>query len=1225
MSMKLLQRELAQRILVMDGAMGTMIQESRLAEQDFRGERFAGFDKELRGNNDLLNLTAPGLIRNIHLRYLEAGADILQTNTFNSTGIAQADYGMSSLAHELNVAGARLCREAIAEFCRNGGQRPCWVAGVLGPTNRTASISPEVEDPGYRAVTFDELFRDYSEAIAGLYEGGADMILIETIFDTLNAKAAIAAAKCFREERGVSLPLMISGTITDRSGRTLSGQVTEAFYNSVHHADALSIGLNCALGPEQLREYIDELARVCDTHVSCHPNAGLPNEFGTYDQGPEEMAAIIGEFALAGLVNIIGGCCGTTPAHTKAIARAVAGLPPRRLPALRQECRLAGLEPMTISAAGNFVNIGERTNVTGSRHFERLILQEDYHSAVEVARNQVENGAQIIDVNMDEGMLDSAGAMTRFLNLIAAEPDISRVPVMVDSSKWSVIEAGLKCIQGKGIANSISLKEGEQEFLRQARLVQRYGAAVVVMAFDEQGQADSYQRKIEICERAYRLLVDKVGFAPQDIIFDPNIFAVATGIAEHNDYARAFIQATAWIKQNLPFARVSGGLSNLSFSFRGNDALREAMHAVFLYHAIRAGLDMAIVNAGKLPVYGDIDDKLRNAIEDVIFNRHPGAGEKLLAMATEVSCRAEDEKSVHAWRELAVEKRLEYALIHGIADYVTDDTREAYEKTGSAVGVIEGPLMDGMNVVGELFGDGRMFLPQVVKSARVMKKSVAFLEPFIKEKEGGNPKGKAGTIVLATAKGDVHDIGKNIVGVVLSCNGYHVVDLGVMVPASRIIEAARHENADIVGVSGLITPSLDEMVHLASEMEREGLQLPLLIGGATTSRVHTAVKIEGCYSGPVIHVKDASRSVGVAGKLLGSSSEAYVQEVRDDYAGVRAKREKAGHKRNCLSLAQARANAHHCRWQSYTPPQPGFTGIRTLRDFDLEALIEKFDWSPFFRSWDLAGKFPQILDDEVVGSSARELYSDARLMLEEIVAQRLLVPKAVLGFWPANSVGDDIEVYRDAERKECRMTLHTLRQQLEQRREGKANYALADFIAPRDSGIADWIGGFAVTAGHEIEALAERYKQEQDDYRAIMLLALADRFAEALAESLHEQVRRQYWAYASDERLSNEELIAEKYRGIRPAPGYPACPDHTEKAALFELLQAEAGTGIGLTESYAMYPAASVSGWYFSHPDSRYFAVGKIARDQLLDYAQRKDWSLAEAERWLSPLLDFDP
>mgnify|MGYP003624236522 CR=1 FL=1 len=1210
---------LKQRIMFLDGAMGTMIQSHGLQEVDFRGKHFEVHESELRGNNDLLSITAPDLIKQIHREYLEAGADILKTNTFNSTGIAQADYNLSELAYELNVAGATLAREAITEFNKTN-PRPCWVAGVLGPTNRTASISPKVEDAGYRAVSFDDLLMDYLKSIKGLYDGGADLILIETVFDTLNAKAAIAAVSQFEMQHEISLPVMISGTITDQSGRTLSGQVVEAFYNSIQHANPVSVGLNCALGAAQLREYVDDLSRVSEFNVSCHPNAGLPNEMGAYDESPEHMAAIISEFAKSGLVNIVGGCCGTTPEHIRVIRQKVENSAPRALQKPLPLCRLSGLEAVTLSKESNFVNVGERTNVTGSKRFEKLILSEDYETAISVALEQVEGGAQILDVNMDEGMLDSAAAMTRFLNLIAAEPDIARVPVMVDSSKWAVIEAGLKCIQGKGIVNSISLKEGEKIFLEQARLVKRYGAAVVVMAFDEEGQADTFERKTQICARAYKLLTEVAGIPPQDIIFDPNIFAVATGIAEHNGYGKAFIEATAWIKQNLPHAKVSGGVSNLSFSFRGNDALREAMHSVFLYHAIKAGMDMAIVNAGKLPVYEDVDEALRTAIEDVIFNRREDAGEKLLELATTIVSEVKDEKAVLAWREEGVVERLAYSLVHGIDEFIVEDTQEAYELLGTALLVIDGPLMDGMSIVGDLFGSGKMFLPQVVKSARVMKKSVAHLEPYILATGEGQQK-SAGTIVLATAKGDVHDIGKNIVGVVLSCNGYRVVDLGVMVPSSKILQAVKDEKADIVGVSGLITPSLDEMIHLASELEREGFSLPLLIGGATTSRVHTAVKIEEKYSGPTIHVQDASRSVGVANKLLGENSADYQAGIRAEYDELRIQRAKKEKVRNILSLAEARANKPQIDWSDFEACQPSFTGIKLFEDYDLQILIDRFDWSPFFRSWDLAGKFPKILDDEVVGESARSLFADAQAMLEELLSKKLIKPKAIIGFWPANSIGDDIEIYTNDKRQDVKTILHTLRQQIEQRRKAKPNFALADFIAPKDSGKADWIGGFAVTAGHEVEVLVEQYKKDNDDYRAIMLLALADRFAEAFAETMHERVRKEFWGYASDEVLSNADLISEKYQGIRPAPGYPACPDHTEKGTLFDLLDAEQQTGIRLTESFAMQPAASVSGIYYAHPESRYFAVGKIAEDQLIDYAERKGWTVDEARRWLSPVL----
>jgi len=1222
----LLRKALQQRIVVLDGAMGTMIQSLQLEEADFRGDRFTDHGTELRGNNDLLNLTRPDAILDIHRSFLEAGAEILKANTFNSTRIAQQDYALEEITKELNEAGAKLARQAADEAMSQDPDSPRWVAGVLGPTNRTASISPDVQDPGYRAVTFDDLVAAYYEAIEGLTAGGVDLILIETVFDTLNAKAAIFALEQYKYDHGVDLPVMISGTITDQSGRTLTGQTVEAFWNSVRHARPLSVGLNCALGAEQLRTYIDDLSRVAETLVSCHPNAGLPNEYGEYDESPEHMAKIIGGFARDGLVNIIGGCCGTTPEHIAAIAAAVRDTTPRAVPKPERHCRLSGLEPMTITPESNFINIGERTNVTGSAKFRRLIKEEDYETALNVAREQVENGAQIIDVNMDEGMLDSAAAMTKFLNLIAAEPDISRVPIMVDSSKWSVIEAGLKCIQGKGVVNSISMKEGEEEFLRQARLIKCYGAAVVVMAFDEKGQADTIERKTAISARAYKLLVEEAGFDPEDIIFDPNIFAVATGIAEHNDYARAFIEATGWLTENLPHVMVSGGVSNLSFSFRGNNALREAMHSVFLYHAIQRGMTMAIVNAGKLPVYEDIDPELREAIEDVLLNRREDAGERLLEMATTVTAEQEGKQETLEWREKDVHDRIVHALVHGIDEYIIDDAKESHAGADSALHVIEGPLMDGMNVVGDLFGSGKMFLPQVVKSARVMKKAVAYLEPFIEEEKADmDGMDNAGTIVMATAKGDVHDIGKNIVGVVLRCNGYKVIDLGVMVPSGKILETIKKENADIVGVSGLITPSLDEMIHVAGELEREGMDTPLLIGGATTSKVHSAVKIAPAYSGTTVYVPDASRSVAVVSKLLGGKSAEFVESVRDEYQALRDQRSSREEKRARLTLEQARSRAPDYNWATHEAPAPSFTGTRVFEDYDLGELAEYFDWTPFFRTWDLAGVFPRILDDEKVGESARELYDDANELLQEIIEKKLLTPRAVIGFWPANSAGDDIEVYRDADRREILTVIHTLRQQAQHRQADRANLALADYIAPKDSGITDWIGGFAVTSGHELHDLARKYEENNDDYRSIMITALADRLAEAFAERMHQRVRKEFWGYAKGENLDNRALIREDYRGVRPAPGYPACPDHTEKGILFDLLQAQQATGIELTESFAMWPAASVSGYYFSHPDSRYFGVGKIERDQVEEYARRKNMDVETVEKWLAPNLAYDP
>ena len=1221
-----LETELQRRILTLDGAMGTMIQAFRFDESDFRGERFADHAKELRGNNDILNIAQPDAIRRIHIDYLEAGADIVETNTFNATRISQADYGLESIVYELNRTGALLAREAVDTVAARTPQIPRWVAGVLGPTNRTASISPDVNDPGFRNISFDELRDAYQEALAGLIDGGCDLVLIETVFDTLNAKAAVFAVEEYFESKGLRLPVMISGTITDLSGRTLSGQTVEAFWNSIRHAKPLAVGLNCALGAKELRQYVDELSQVADTFVSCHPNAGLPNEFGGYDDTPEQMAEMLGEFAQSGLVNIVGGCCGTTPDHIRAITETVGHLAPRRVPTLPVRCRLSGLEPMTIGPDSIFVNIGERTNVTGSAQFKRLILDEDFDSAINVAREQVGNGAQLIDVNMDEGMLDSEAAMHRFLNLIASEPDVCRVPIVIDSSKWSVLETGLKCVQGKGIVNSISLKEGEDAFIEQAKRVKRYGAGVVVMAFDEAGQAETIERKVEIGKRAYRILTEKVGFPPEDIVLDPNIFAVATGIAEHNDYAQAFIEATRLIKKELPHIKVSGGVSNLSFSFRGNNALREAMHAVFLYHAIAAGLDMAIVNAGKLPVYEDIPIDVRERIEDVLFNRRPDATERLLEVAEAVKGKIKEKVVDLSWRETDVRSRLVHALVHGIDDYIIDDTEEARRAAKYPLEVIEGPLMDGMNVVGDLFGAGKMFLPQVVKSARVMKKAVAHLEPYMEAErvESGNHRNK-GKIVLATARGDVHDIGKNIVGVVLRCNNYEVIDLGVMVPSARILETAKTEAADIIGVSGLITPSLDEMCHVASEMKRDGFDIPLLIGGATTSRVHTAVKIAPNYTGATVYVPDASRAVGVVANLIGNQREQFISGIKSEYEEIRARRAAERKDARRVALAAARANKLVIDWGHYQPRQPQFLGLKVFDNYDLSELSRYIDWTPFFKSWDLSGVYPALLDDAVVGIAARDLLKDAQKLLAEIIKNKWIKARAVIGFWPANSVGeDDIEVYADGARTKVLVTLHTLRQQM-LRNKGRANMALADFIAPRDSGVADYIGGFAVTAGFGVDELVERFERAHDDYSAIMAKALADRLAEAFAERMHERVRREFWGYASDEVLDNAALIREEYRGIRPAPGYPACPDHTEKRLLFNLLNAEACTGIHLTESYAMVPAASVSGLYIGHPDSRYFGVSKIERDQVEDYARRKGINPKEAERWLAPVLGYDP
>ncbi len=1222
---EILKRLVEDRILILDGAMGTMIQSYKLTEADYRGERFADHPSDLKGNNDLLSLTLPDVIRAIHAAYLEAGADILETNTFNSTRISQADYGLQDLDYELNVASARLAREAADAASAGTPARPRFVAGVLGPTNRTASISPDVNNPGYRNIAFDDLVAAYAQAARGLLDGGADMLLVETVFDTLNCKAALFAIERHFDEHGVRVPVMISGTITDASGRTLSGQTTEAFCNSVAHARPFSVGLNCALGAKELRQYVEELSAVADTQVSAHPNAGLPNEFGEYDDSPEAMAAEIGEWAASGFLNIVGGCCGTTPAHIRAIAEAVGRHPPRRIPALPPKCRLSGLEPLNIGEDSLFVNVGERTNVTGSAIFKRLILAGDYDGALEVARQQVDNGAQIIDVNMDEGMLDGQQAMVTFLNLVASEPDISKVPVMIDSSKWPIIEAGLKCVQGKGVVNSISLKEGEEAFLAQARLVRRYGAAAIVMAFDEQGQADTQARKVAICTRAYELLTEQVGFPPQDIIFDPNIFAVATGIEEHNGYGVDFIEATRAIKRTLPHALISGGVSNVSFSFRGNNPVREAIHAVFLYHAIQAGMDMGIVNAGQLAVYAEIPAELRERVEDVILNRRPDATERLLDIAQRyrgeggAAAREED----LSWREWPVARRLEHALVKGMDQYVVEDTEEARRHFARPIQVIEGPLMDGMNVVGDLFGAGKMFLPQVVKSARVMKKAVAHLVPYIEaEKDAGAR--AAGRILMATVKGDVHDIGKNIVGVVLQCNNFEVIDLGVMVPAAKILAAAREHEVDIIGLSGLITPSLDEMAHVAKEMEREGFSSPLLIGGATTSRVHTAVKIEPHYSGATIYVKDASRAVGVAQNLISEELRgAYVQKVRDEYAAVRTQHQGRQSRIQWLDLAAARRNRTPIEWTGYRPPVPRLPGVHVFQDYSLDELRGYIDWTPFFKAWELAGSFPGILRDAVVGEEARKLFDDANAMLGRIIDAKWLRARAVIGLFPANRVGDDdIAVYSDESRGEVQLILHHLRQQTA-RPPGRPNQCLADFVAPEQRGLADHIGAFAVTAGIGIDEKIAEFEAAHDDYHAILLKALADRLAEALAERLHERVRKEYWGYAADEVLGGEALIKEAYQGIRPAPGYPACPDHTEKDLLWDLLKVEENAGIVLTESKAMVPTAAVSGFYFSHPQARYFAVGKINRDQVQDYARRKRMSVEEAERWLAPNLGY--
>lgn len=1218
-----LKQQLAQRIMVLDGGMGTMIQSYKLEEEDYRGSRFADWPCDLKGNNDLLVLSKPAVIREIHDAYLAAGADILETNTFNATSIAMADYQMESLSAEINFEAARLARACADAWTAKTPDRPRYVAGVLGPTNRTCSISPDVNDPAYRNVTFNQLVEAYRESTRALVEGGSDIIMIETVFDTLNAKAAIYAVQTEMEALGVALPLMISGTITDASGRTLSGQTTEAFYNSLRHAEPLSFGLNCALGPDELRQYVAELSRIAEGYVTAHPNAGLPNAFGEYDLDAEVMAQQIGEWATAGFLNIIGGCCGTTPQHIAAMVAAVEGVAPRQLPTIPVACRLSGLEPLNITAESLFVNVGERTNVTGSAKFKRLIKEEKYNEALEVALQQVQSGAQIIDINMDEGMLDAEAAMVRFLNLIAGEPDIARVPIMIDSSKWEVIEKGLQCIQGKGIVNSISMKEGEAAFIHHARQVRRYGAAMVVMAFDEVGQADTRARKIEICRRAYRILTEQVGFPPEDIIFDPNIFAVATGIDEHNNYAMDFIGACEDIKRELPHAMISGGVSNVSFSFRGNDPVREAIHAVFLYYAIRKGMDMGIVNAGQLAIYDDLPAELREAVEDVILNRRDDGTERLLALAEKYRGGKSDgsqEKQLAEWRSWDVVKRLEYSLVKGITEFIEQDTEEARQQVPRPIEVIEGPLMSGMNVVGDLFGEGKMFLPQVVKSARVMKQAVAYLEPFIEaSKEAGRSNGK---IVLATVKGDVHDIGKNIVGVVLQCNNYEIIDLGVMVPGEKILKTAREVNADIIGLSGLITPSLDEMVNMAKEMERQGFTLPLLIGGATTSKAHTAVKIEQHYSGPTVYVQNASRTVGVVSSLLSATlKEDFVARTRKEYETVRIQHARKKPRTPPVSLQAARDNATSIDWESYTPPVPHRPGVSQV-EASIETLRNYIDWTPFFMTWSLAGKYPRIMEDEVVGEEAQRLFADANAMLDRLSQQSLLKPRGVVGIFPANRVGDDIHLYSDERRDEILCVSHHLRQQTE--KTDFANYCLADFVAPKSSGKADYLGAFAVTGGLEEDALAEAYDRQHDDYNKIMVKALADRLAEAFAEYLHERVRKVIWGFAPNENLSNEELIRENYQGIRPAPGYPACPEHTEKAAIWRLLAVEQQTGMKLTESFAMWPGASVSGWYFSHPDSRYFAVAQIQRDQVEDYAARKGMSVTEVERWLAPNLGYD-
>ncbi len=1216
---------LKERILILDGAMGTMIQRYKLEEADYRGERFADYPSDLKGNNDLLVLTQPEIIRDIHIEYLNAGADIIETNTFGATTISMADYDMESLAYEMNVAGARLAREACDAVAT--ADKPRFVAGVLGPTNRTCSISPEVNDPAARNVTFDELVVAYSEATRGLIEGGSDTILIETIFDTLNAKAAIFAVQQVFDEIGRELPIMISGTITDASGRTLSGQVTEAFYNSLAHAKPISIGLNCALGAEELRQYVEELSRVASCYVSAHPNAGLPNPLAEtgYDDTPENMAGFIKEWAESGFLNIIGGCCGTSPDFIAAIAEAVRDVAPRKLPTIPVECRLSGLEPFNIAADSLFVNVGERANVTGSAKFKRLILEGQFDEALSVCREQVENGAQIIDVNMDEAMLDGKEAMVHYLNLVASEPDISKVPVMVDSSKWEIIEAGLKCIQGKGIVNSISLKEGKAQFIHHAELIKRYGAAAVVMAFDEEGQADTFERKIEICKNSYDVLVNEVDFPPQDIIFDPNIFAVATGIEEHNNYAVDFIEATRWIKQNLPHAMVSGGVSNVSFSFRGNNPVREAIHAVFLYHCFKAGMDMGIVNAAQLALYDDLPQVLRERVEDVVLNRREDSTDRLLEIAD--SYRGDgkvEKKEDEAWRSWPVDKRLEHALVKGIDRFVTEDTEEARLTFERPIQVIEGPLMAGMNVVGDLFGAGKMFLPQVVKSARVMKKAVAHLIPFI---EAAKAKGAAqsnGKILMATVKGDVHDIGKNIVGVVLQCNNFEVIDIGVMVPTATILEEAKKHHVDVIGLSGLITPSLEEMSHIAKEMKRLEMNIPIMLGGATTSKAHTAVKIDPHYDHPVVWVKDASRAVGVAQSLISDELRPkFVADLKSEYEVVRLRHAARQTDAKWLTLAQARANKTEIDWKNYQPTPPSFIGTKVFDDYPLQELVEYIDWTPFFHSWELKGSYPRIFEDAEKGEEAKKLYADAQAMLQQLIKEKWLRASAVIGLYPANSVGDDIEVYADESRSERLTTFHNLRQQ-QQKADGKPNRCLTDFIAPKDSGVNDYIGCFAVTTGIGIDARIAEYEKNHDDYRSIMLKALADRLAEAFAERMHLRVRREFWGYASDESLDRNQLIKEEYKGIRPAAGYPACPDHTEKDLIWDLMQVKENTGIWLTESKAMVPTAAVSGIYYGHPEAIYFGVGKINREQVEEYAARKGMSVQEAEQWLAPNLGYD-
>jgi len=1217
---------LKERILVLDGAMGTMIQKHRLTEEDYRGHRFKDFSYDLKGNNDVLSITQPHVIKDIHKLYLNAGSDIIETNTFNGTSISQSDYHLEDFVYDLNFQSAKIAREAADEFTKLTPNKPRFVAGALGPTNKTASLSPDVNDPGYRSVTFDILKTAYYEQASALIDGGVDILLVETIFDTLNAKAALYAIQELLEEKNLDLPIMISGTIVDQSGRTLSGQTTQAFYISVSHVKNLvSIGLNCALGPKQMRPFIKELSDIADCYISLYPNAGLPNEFGGYDESPESMLISLEEYAKLGYFNIIGGCCGTTPEHIAKFATIPEKFKPRKIEGKNIYTSLSGLEPLIFREDVNFVNVGERTNVTGSRKFAKLIKENKFDEALSVAKDQVDNGAQILDVNMDEAMIDSVAAITKFLNLVAAEPDIAKLPIMLDSSKWEVIEAGLKCLQGKGIVNSISLKEGEKVFLEHAKKIKKYGAAVIVMAFDEKGQADNFERKIQICERAYYLLTEKIGFNPQDIIFDPNIFAIGTGIEEHNNYAVDYINAVKYLKKKFPLCKISGGVSNVSFSFRGQDEIREALHSVFLYHAIASGMDMGIVNAGQLAVYEDIPKDLLKLTEDLILNKRPDATERLVEFSETLKKREKLETVAESWRKTTVEERLKHALIKGLVDHIEEDTEEARIKFGSPLAVIEGPLMDAMNIVGDLFGSGKMFLPQVVKTARVMKKAVAYLVPFIEEeKKLSGQVNNNGTILLATVKGDVHDIGKNIVGVVLGCNNYNIIDLGVMVPSDKILSTAIEKNVDIIGLSGLITPSLDEMVHIAKEMERLNLKLPLLIGGATTSRVHTAVKIEPNYSGPTIHVLDASKSVGVAGNLINSDNkELYIEKIKSEYQNIRENHLKKSNDKEFLTIEEARINKLNLDWGNYNPITPKLKGIAIFDNVPLQTLREYIDWTPFFITWELKGKYPQIFDNEIYGLEAKKIFDDANKLLDRVIEENLLVAKGSLGIFPANAVNDDIEIYGDIDRELVVGSLFTLRQQ-GKKAEGQPNIALADFVAPKELNKTDFIGMFAVTAGLNIEKTLEKFELEHDDYNSIMLKAIADRLAEAFAEYLHMKVRTEYWGYAADEQLNNADLIAEKYTGIRPAPGYPAQPDHTEKLTIFRLLDVENSVGINLTESLAMYPAASVCGIYFSNPNSKYFGVGKIGKDQLADYSLRKGINLKEAEKWLRPILNYN-